>query len=262
MNVADAPVFINYRTADELGTATAIEGALTERFGAGCAFRDSSSILAGDDYRRSLLEGVRRCRVLLAVIGSRWLEVPDRDDPRRRAVDNPQDWTRREIITALNDGVRVIPVLVHPRHDPLLPAELPRELHGLADCQFRLLDHRTHRRDLAQLADELAELVPSLAQADRLAAHSEETTSVRNSVGEVSGTVLQTGSFVQHDGTNTFARDIGTVVHGDQAQVNSGSGDQYNARFTGDGVNYVVGGNKGGIRQRFGDRRERRDDER
>jgi hypothetical protein len=56
-------------------------------------------------------------------------------------------------------------------------------------------------------------------------------------------------SLVDHD-------QPGDVVNDARGPVNTGSGHQ----FTGDGVNYVTGGNSGGIRQRFGSAREHPDE--
>jgi hypothetical protein len=48
--------------------------------------------------------------VLIAVIGKRWLIFPDEEGGRR--LDNPEDFVRIEIATALKRNIRVIPVLV------------------------------------------------------------------------------------------------------------------------------------------------------
>jgi hypothetical protein len=79
--------------------------------------------------------------VLLVLIGERWLTVTDRDG--RRRLDNTDDVVRLEIETALERGIRVIPILVEgatmPRADEL-PASLAklvrRQALELSDSRF------------------------------------------------------------------------------------------------------------------------------
>lgn len=232
-------IFINYRTGDEEATATAIDQELRRRFGRDQVFRASRSIPPGENYVPALLTAVRGSEVLLAIVGSRWLTAVD--EQGRNCLDNEADWIRREILEAFEHGVRVVPVLVG-RLQPLLhPSDLPPELARLADCQYRRLDHRSFETDLRALGDDLATLVPSLVD------HDQPGEAPRpGDDGQVS-TTLRAGDHArqQTGGTSTVVND----AHG---PVNTGSGHQ----FTGDGVNYVTGGNSGGIRQRFGSRHE------
>ena len=55
--------------------------------------------------------GSEKCDVLLAVIGKGWLDLRDPDGGRR--LDDPKDFVRIEIASALRLGERVIPVLVN-----------------------------------------------------------------------------------------------------------------------------------------------------
>src|ERR1700722_7003092 len=82
---------------------------LVDQFGAGVVFQDVDSIRPGDDFAAEIVAAVGACSVLLAVIGPRWLTV-EGDGGRR--IDDPQDWVRLEIETALSREIRVIPVLV------------------------------------------------------------------------------------------------------------------------------------------------------
>ncbi|WP_405743552.1 toll/interleukin-1 receptor domain-containing protein [Streptomyces sp. NBC_01525] len=160
-------VFINYRTGDEEATATLLERELSRRFGTERIFRASKSIGAGQNFPQALLTAVRRCHVLLAVIGPRWADARTGDG--RRALGDPGDWTRRELLEATGSATRIIPVLVGPTAR-LRRAELPEALAGLADLQYRRLNHRNADADLRRIADDLAALVPSLAAVDRLRA--------------------------------------------------------------------------------------------
>ena len=88
-------------------------------------FKDANSIRPGDDFVEKINAAVGACVVLLAVIGKRWLTVTGEDG--RRRLDDPGDFVRLEIETALTRRVRVIPVLVDGAQMPRA-AELPSSL--------------------------------------------------------------------------------------------------------------------------------------
>jgi TIR domain len=92
-------------------------------------FIDIDGIEPGVDFVRVLEEQVAQCDVLLAVIGKSWTDA--RDETNARRLDNPADFVRIEITSALSQEKRVIPVLVGdarmPRSD-----ELPDVLKPLA----------------------------------------------------------------------------------------------------------------------------------
>jgi hypothetical protein len=54
-------------------------------------------------------EPVSQCDALIAIIGPRWLDA--KDDAGR--LENPDDFVRIEIESALDQGKRVIPVLAN-----------------------------------------------------------------------------------------------------------------------------------------------------
>src|SRR5262249_17660682 len=154
-------VFINYRGEDSYSYGALLHAELCRRFGSGLVFLDSESIPAGADYVEQLLGQVRRARVVLAVIGTRWLIA---SGPDGRRIDDPADWIRRELVEAFAAGLRVIPVLIDGADMPTA-ADLPDELALLARCQYRRLRHRDASVDLARLVAELAELDPELTAA-------------------------------------------------------------------------------------------------
>jgi hypothetical protein len=76
--------------------------------------------------RKALESAVGSCRVLLAVIGPGWADA--RDAKGRRRLDDPDDFVRMEIESALrNPQVLVIPVLIDGAVMPRTE-ELPVEL--------------------------------------------------------------------------------------------------------------------------------------
>ncbi|GAB2847591.1 toll/interleukin-1 receptor domain-containing protein [Lentzea nigeriaca] len=155
-------VFVNYRTGDGEWAAALVKRELGARFGADQVFYASQSIRLGEDFSREILSGLRRCEVLLAIIGPRWSAAVDREGVRR--LDKADDWVRREITEAFQCGLRVIPVLMDGI-DPLSEADLPDPLKRLARCQYLRIHHRSDDLDLPRLVDELVELVPELVTA-------------------------------------------------------------------------------------------------
>ena len=147
-------IFICYRTVDEPYAATLIDQVLVPRFGSDMVFRASRSIRVGDDFEEKIFEAIRVASVLLVVIGPHWLDA--RDEHGRR-LDDPKDVVRREILTAFEHGVRVVPVLMNTRR--LLPEELPDELSRLAKCQDVRINFRNAEYDLPALVERLTEVM-------------------------------------------------------------------------------------------------------
>ncbi|MGH8886512.1 MAG: toll/interleukin-1 receptor domain-containing protein [Egibacteraceae bacterium] len=238
-------IFINYRTGDEEAFASLVYKGLSERFGSERIFLDKKSIALGEDYTRALPTGVYDSEVLLAVIGPRWLTATNKQGHN---VHHEDDWVRREILEAFDYGVRVIPVLIGDTPRIRLWPDLPKALATLANRQDHGLDLESLEADLRALGDKLVQLVPSLA------AHDQAKEVPEPGIGDGRGsTMLRAGDHAhqQTGGTSTVVKDPRGPVH-------TGTGDQ----FTGDGVNYVTGSNSGGIRQTFGSRRKRPNDER
>jgi hypothetical protein len=121
-------IFLSYRHDDSADVTGRIYDRLTYRFGRGNVVWDIDAVPLGVDFREFLAAAVGRCRVFLAIIGQHWLEASD--DSGRRRLDDPDDFVRIEIETALRREIPVIPVLVQGSRIPeceKLPASL-REL--------------------------------------------------------------------------------------------------------------------------------------
>lgn len=165
-------VFVNYRSQKGMSTAIIVERFLSDRFGSENVFRAAKSIGAGARFPDELLNAVRDAAVLVAVIDPQWEYALSATGSR--ALEDPDDWPRREILEALHHGTLVVPLLAE-RNERLCREALPPELEGLADLQSRHVYNRTVDADLTRLADELAVRVPQLAAADTAgAARSEE----------------------------------------------------------------------------------------
>ena len=124
-------IFISYRREDSAGHVLALLPALRRRFGVERIAKDTDSIPPGQDFLEFIKHELESCSVLLAIIGRDWLTVPD---PllRRRRLDNPDDFLRVEVGTALSrEHIRVIPVLVERAAMPSA-GDLPPDLAPLA----------------------------------------------------------------------------------------------------------------------------------
>ncbi|MFF2325085.1 MULTISPECIES: toll/interleukin-1 receptor domain-containing protein [unclassified Streptomyces] len=258
-------VFVNYRTGDEESAATMIARELARRFGDERIFFASNSIEPGRRFPVELVRAVEECEALLAVIGPRWAEVRGADG--RPALEAEQDWTRREIQTALDRGVLVIPVLVG-KATRIDRSVLPDDLLELADCQYRRFDHRNAESDLTALGDTLARLLPELGAVDRdarAARERAEAKSRKKSPKDARHTRMRTRDVEQRvRGIGNLNGNLsGTFVNEPQGPVNTGGGHQYNApHFQGDntGVQFTAGDNSGTVHQRFERERRRSDD--
>lgn len=160
-----ADIFVNYRTLDAGHGAAATHELLSDRFGADRVFRDCVSMLPGQDYPDAIREQLESARVLLVLIGPDWFARTGGRFRRRRLVDDPRDWVRREIRRALERGIPVVPVLFDGVSPPTAE-ELPGDIAGLAHCQAASVAHRTLGADVRRLADLIVRLVPELLLPD------------------------------------------------------------------------------------------------
>jgi len=103
-------IFISYRRDESRWSARSLCDRLAARFDRSQIFMDIDTIGLGEDFVKTIEETVGSCDVLIAVIGAHWLTSTDGQGGRR--LDNPEDFVRMEIATALRRNIRVIPVLV------------------------------------------------------------------------------------------------------------------------------------------------------
>jgi len=129
-NPWDVPskIFISYRRSDSADITGRIYDRLVNIFGRNIIFKDVDSIPLGLDFKEYLDKKVGECHVLLAVIGDRWLEAGGKTGIKR--LDDPADFVRIELESALARNIPVIPLLVRGAQ---MPAEesLPPSLRKL-----------------------------------------------------------------------------------------------------------------------------------
>lgn len=148
-------IFVSYRRDDTRQAAGRLADDLADHFGVAHIFRDIEGIELGVDFAQALNQALEACVVMLVLIGPRWLDIADAQG--RRRLDDPRDWIRQEIATALRRGVRVVPVLIDgtalPHEDALsddLKPLVRRQALEIADSRWR--------GDLQRLVDTLARI--------------------------------------------------------------------------------------------------------
>jgi len=149
-------IFISYRRDDSEGEAGRLFDDLTRAYGDDSVFMDVSGIQPGLDFRKAIDANVGSCGVLLAMIGATWATVTDASGNRR--LDNPNDFVRLEIATALTRGTPVIPVLVHGAKMPSAD-QLPDDLKDLAYHNSVEITHARWNSDVALLTGALKSYV-------------------------------------------------------------------------------------------------------
>jgi hypothetical protein len=149
-------IFISYRRSDTRQAAGRLTDDLAQRLPAVAVFRDVDSIDPGLNFVNALDGALTSCAVMLVLIGPGWLG--ERGSSRDKRIFDPGDWIRTEVATALERGIRVIPVLIDGAPLPEVSA-LPQELHSLVQRQaFELSDARW-KSDLQRLVQVLAKVL-------------------------------------------------------------------------------------------------------
>ncbi len=132
-------IFISYRRSDSAGYAGRLYDYLKNYFGEDSLFFDVDTIKPGVDFEQKIKTELDNSGVVLVLIGDQWPGVKDANGKKR--LDDPHDFVRIEVETALNKDVAVIPVLLQ---GVPMPSEndLPEKLSDLS------------RRNAIKLSDE------------------------------------------------------------------------------------------------------------
>jgi hypothetical protein len=134
---AERRIFISYRRSDTQGYAGWLHQILEERYGRSNVFRDANSLDPGQHFPTQIARTIASCTDVFVLIGPSWLEPGPTGAPR---LFEPDDWVRLELETALQRGLRVLPLLIG---DVAMPTHraLPDGLRAIADRHaFRLRD--------------------------------------------------------------------------------------------------------------------------
>lgn len=151
-----AGIFISYRRREALKEARAVFEKLSREFGAGRVFIDLESLDYGVDFVESLDRQLQHCEVMLVLIGPGWLDSPYGHGGRR--LDDPNDFVRIELRTALQRNIRVVPVLFDGAPMPRT-VDLPADLEPLARRNKIDLDFHRFDADIGRLIGSLRKLL-------------------------------------------------------------------------------------------------------
>jgi|SRR5688572_2599578 hypothetical protein len=148
--MADVKAFISYRRSD----SQAATGRLYDRLNAaypGRFFRDVSGIGVGVDFLKEIERAVGSSVALIAVIGPTWASA---EEAGQKRLADPEDFVRIEISTAIQRGIRIVPVLVGgaamPREE-----DLPEPLQGLRRWNAVQLVEEYYEEGIERLIDAL-----------------------------------------------------------------------------------------------------------
>jgi hypothetical protein len=142
-------IFISYRREDGAAFAGRLFDRLSGRFGAERVFMDVDDIEPGRDFVAAIEEAVAASSVLLVVIGRSWL---------RREIDD-EDFVHREILAALRQGLKVIPILIEGASMPAA-ADLPGDLASFTRKNAIILRDSHFHDDVAVLLGILERELP------------------------------------------------------------------------------------------------------
>lgn len=134
-------IFVSYRRGISSGWAGRLAEKLRAHFGSGNIFMDVETLQPGSDFVDAISSAVRSSDALLAIIAPDWVSAKTKSG--RRRLDDPGDFVRIEVASALSKSIRVIPVLVGGATMPTaedLPEDLQvlarRQAHELSDTRW------------------------------------------------------------------------------------------------------------------------------
>jgi hypothetical protein len=159
-------IFINYRRGDTSAEARSIYQRLERSFGSKHLFMDVDSILKGHDFKLILDETLSTCTAMLVIVGRDWVSATDANGKRR--LEDPDDFVRLEIATALKRNIPIIPVRIEAAKLPTID-ELPEDLKPLTRRQATILTHENFPGDMGRIERDLHAILKSQFSARKIA---------------------------------------------------------------------------------------------
>ena len=151
-------IFISYRRSDTQGYAGRLSDSLETYFGENRVFRDIEDIKGGAEFAKDIKTQMSSADAVIVLIGPKWLTIADEDGNRR--IDDPNDWVAQEIAMALEQGIRVFPVLIE---GTILPRkeELPERLTSILNYNAITISDNKWEADILGLGKIISFDVPT-----------------------------------------------------------------------------------------------------
>lgn len=141
-------IFISYRVHDTAADTGRLVDALKQVFYEDQIFMDIEKLEPGVDFTQAIARSLDSCDVLFAVIGPEWAGPENQKGITR--INQPNDWVRIELETALKRNIWLIPVLVRGASLPGQD-ELPESLHPLLNRQTYEISNKRWKYDTDNL---------------------------------------------------------------------------------------------------------------
>ena len=125
-------IFISYRAEDTEGFAVQVSDQLRMRFGEGATHSEGDHANGDQAPAYKIESEIRDCKVVIAVIGPKWLSASD--DKGHPRLENPDDTVRLQISAAFKGHKKVIPLLSKGARMPDADS-LPSEIASLSKLQ-------------------------------------------------------------------------------------------------------------------------------
>jgi len=148
-------IFVSYRRRDARAMTERICDVLKREFGDDCLFKDVDSLRAGESFPEQLEVALSESKVMLAAVGPAWSNMAGEDGKRR--IDQPEDYVRLEIESAIRNGLTIMPVTLGGAAMPSA-TELPTSISKLS------LNHALPIRDDPDFKDDVLRLVERLCE--------------------------------------------------------------------------------------------------
>jgi len=143
-------IFISYRRKDTASAAGRLHDYLEKEFGADMVFKDIHDIGLGTDFRKAIGQTLMSCKVVLVLIGDRYVTLTDADGNIR--LMNPADYVNIEVSTALTfkNEKLVIPILVNGARMPKRD-QIPASMESLTWQNSKKLSNEYWKTDIERL---------------------------------------------------------------------------------------------------------------
>lgn len=162
-------IFLSYRRKDTASATGRLHDYLEKEFGAEMVFKDIHDIGLGTDFRKEIGKTLMNCKVVLVLIGDRYVSLTDKEGNIR--IMNPHDYVNIEVSTALafKNQKLVIPILVNGARMPGRD-QLPKNLEAITWQNSKKLSNDYWQTDIERLIKSIRDYLQLPKIKERVAA--------------------------------------------------------------------------------------------